>query len=168
MKTTIYYNYSNLPPLGNICLAGTNDLLYKIALGNNANEDVQYWLSYNISEPDIIFSDKYGTPFFDQLKKYFDHELKQPEYPYFLEMPPFTQKVLQAVASIPYGQTRTYGEIALMADSPRASRAVGNACHANPLPLLIPCHRVISQKDIGGFAPGIGYKKTLLQLEAGH
>ena len=81
---------------------------------------------------------------------------------------PFQQQVLQIVFAIPYGQTRTYGEIAHEIDKPRAARAVGRANATNPMPLVIPCHRVIgSDGKLHGYGGGEGLptKEWLLQLE---
>ena len=81
-------------------------------------------------------------------------------------LPVFTQKVLYNVKKIPYGKTTTYSQIAKRIGRPKASRAVGQAVGSNPLPILIPCHRVI-RKDgsLGGFAYGLNWKKTLLKIE---
>ncbi len=79
---------------------------------------------------------------------------------------PFQLRVWEAVSTIPYGETRSYGEIASTMGAPRAARAVGMAVSLNPLPLLIPCHRVIgSDGSLTGFAPGLTLKRALLTLE---
>lgn len=78
----------------------------------------------------------------------------------------FQQKVWRAIQKIPYGETRPYQWIAKKIGRPKAVRAVGQACKANPLPLLIPCHRVVaSHGKIGGFTPSLRIKRLLLQLE---
>jgi O-6-methylguanine DNA methyltransferase len=85
---------------------------------------------------------------------------------YFLDRgTSFQKKVWQQISAIPPGTTRTYGEIAGLMGSHGASRAVGRACHLNPLALIIPCHRVVGKNSIGGFAGGADTKKLLLQLE---
>lgn len=83
---------------------------------------------------------------------------------------PFQQRIWEACQQIPYGEVVTYGELAKLAGRPRAARAVGTAMSQNRIPLIIPCHRVISAgKKIGGFTSpqGISLKKRLLDLEAG-
>ena len=73
------------------------------------------------------------------------------------------------MARIPYGQTATYGQLAAAVGSPRAARAVGGACHANPIAILLPCHRVVgSTGSLTGFAGGLPVKEQLLALEAAH
>jgi O-6-methylguanine DNA methyltransferase len=79
---------------------------------------------------------------------------------------PFQQAVWNELKKIPRGQTRTYGEIAATMGHPKAARAVGSACGANPLPLLIPCHRAVAAKGLGGFSCGLPWKKLLLEIEA--
>jgi methylated-DNA-[protein]-cysteine S-methyltransferase len=78
----------------------------------------------------------------------------------------FAQAVWRALMEIPRGQTRSYGEIAAVLGRPNAARAVGQACGANPIPILIPCHRVLAaNRRIGGFSGGLAWKYCLLELE---
>ena len=80
---------------------------------------------------------------------------------------PFRLRVWEMLQRIPYGETRSYGEIAGSIGAPRASRAVGMANHANPLMLFVPCHRVIAANgSLGGFAAGSDLKARLLRLES--
>ncbi len=82
-------------------------------------------------------------------------------------LPPFYRRSLEYVYSIPYGKTMTYGEVAEAIGSPRASRAVGCANRNNPIPLVIPCHRVVGANGPGGFSGpgGVQMKMEMLQLE---
>jgi methylated-DNA-[protein]-cysteine S-methyltransferase len=77
----------------------------------------------------------------------------------------FRTKVWAACAKIPYGHTFTYGDIAAAVGRPRAARAVGSALNANPLPIIVPCHRVVSTDGIGGFSSGTDLKEKMLHLE---
>lgn len=83
-----------------------------------------------------------------------------------LNFPPFTKRVLESLLTIPFGQTFSYKQLATHLGNEKAARAVGSACHNNPLPLLIPCHRIISaHHKIGGFALHLEIKRRLLQFE---
>jgi O-6-methylguanine DNA methyltransferase len=105
----------------------------------------------------------------DLLVKYFDGEVVCMDLP--LEFPkatPFQRKVWEGIRNIPYGQIKTYGWLGTKLSNPGASRAVGNALAKNPLPLIIPCHRVVrSDGKMGGFSlpGGILLKKKLIDLE---
>ncbi|MEQ1851803.1 MAG: MGMT family protein [Chthoniobacteraceae bacterium] len=88
------------------------------------------------------------------------HELAIPD------SPPFHRKVWQRLRRIPWGGTQPYGGIAAALGNPRASRAVGQACAANPFALIVPCHRVRGAQGPGGFAWGAGWKAKLLELES--
>jgi methylated-DNA-[protein]-cysteine S-methyltransferase len=80
--------------------------------------------------------------------------------------PRFRVKVWKVLQSIPYGRVRSYGWVARKVGKPMAARAIGGACGANPVPLLVPCHRVIAgDGSLGGFSGGVGVKKRLLKLE---
>jgi O-6-methylguanine DNA methyltransferase len=80
--------------------------------------------------------------------------------------PPFTEKVLEALKKVPFGEVVSYSELAALAGSDRASRAVGTICRLNQYPLFFPCHRVISKGgSLGGFALGSPLKTTLLEFE---
>jgi len=77
----------------------------------------------------------------------------------------FQKQVWKLISRIPYGETRTYGELARQLGSIGYARGVGQACRANPLPLLIPCHRVVENQGLGGFSGGVEIKKKLLKME---
>ena len=88
------------------------------------------------------------------------------DLPLDIRVTAFQQRVLDELKRIPYGETRTYGEIAKAIGQPKAARAVGNACNKNPVPLIIPCHRVVgSNGNLTGYAFGLERKQTLLDLE---
>lgn len=101
-----------------------------------------------------------------QLLEYFRGERKIFDLPLAPEGTVFQKKVWQALKEIPYGQTRSYGEIARQVGCPKGFRAVGMANHRNPLPILIPCHRVVGSKGaLTGYAGGVELKGQLLELE---
>ena len=101
-----------------------------------------------------------------ELGEYFRGERRVFSVPLAPKGTPFQQKCWQALLQIPYGQTRTYAEQALLIGQPKACRAVGMGNHRNPLPLFIPCHRVIGKKGtLTGYAGGLETKEYLLSLE---
>lgn len=78
----------------------------------------------------------------------------------------FENRVWRALKAIPYGEVRSYADVAMMAGCPNGARAVGGACGKNPVPIVIPCHRVIASSGrIGGYSPGVDIKKVLLEIE---
>jgi methylated-DNA-[protein]-cysteine S-methyltransferase len=85
--------------------------------------------------------------------------------PIFLVGTAFQRAVWRAIAKIPFGQTRTYGEIARRVGKAGAVRTVGSACGANPVPFLVPCHRVVAAAGLGGFSSGLATKIALLKAE---
>lgn len=101
-----------------------------------------------------------------QIMAYLGGKRQQLDFPIRMVGTPFQQRVWRALQQIPYGTTRTYGEIATAIGNPRASRAVGMACNKNPLLLIVPCHRVIGANGkLTGFAYGMNAKRWLLELE---
>ncbi len=85
-----------------------------------------------------------------------------------LEGPPFFRRVWEELSRIPYGESITYQGLAAGLGRPGAARAVGQALAKNPVPIIIPCHRVVAKQGLGGFGPGLPWKKRLLELEAAH
>lgn len=101
-----------------------------------------------------------------QINEYLIGKRKTFDIPFSLcSFTEFTTKVLLEIAKIPYGQTVTYKELAYRIGNPKAYRAVGTACGKNPIPIIIPCHRVVAGNSIGGFSSNIAIKKWLLELE---
>ncbi len=101
-----------------------------------------------------------------QLLEYFARSREAFDLPTNARGTPFQMAVWQALQHIPYGETRTYGQIAAAIGKPRASRAVGMACNRNPLWILIPCHRVVgANHDLTGYAGGLAMKQALLDME---
>jgi len=102
----------------------------------------------------------------DQVSQYFRGQLKAFSLPLNLAGTPFQIRVWQALQRIPYGETRSYRTLAEDIGKPKAFRAVGNANARNPIPIVIPCHRVINQNGrLGGFGGGLDVKQHLLELE---
>ena len=120
--------------------------------------------------------DRYGrgeeTPLLSearrQLLAYLAGDLRAFDLPLAPAGTDFQREVWRALEAVPYGQTRTYGEIAAAVGRPKAVRAVGQANHVNPLPIFIPCHRVVGKGGaLTGYAGGLDLKRALLALESG-
>ena len=156
----MYYCYVDTP-IGELLLAGEDDALQVIGFprGSMRREP----------EPDWIFNEKRLAEARRQLQEYFDGSRTDFDLPLKLTGTEFQVSVLRALQEIPYGETVSYGEIAKRIGRPRAVRAVGAANGRNPLPIVIPCHRVIgSTGDLTGFGGGLDTKEALLRLEAEH
>jgi len=139
-------------------LVNESDLL-KVILPNKINS-----ISIEITNPGSHKPIMHNV--IEQLNQYFMGIRKQFDISLKLEMPPFYKKVLKEVSEIPYGQTFSYKNIARKLNNPRAYRAVANANAANPIPIIIPCHRVIqSNGDLGNYGGSRELKQSLVQLE---
>jgi len=101
-----------------------------------------------------------------QLREYFDARRRVFDVPLRLETTGFTSKVLETVDEVPFGETVSYGAVASAIRKPGAARAVGGAVGRNPLPIFIPCHRVLAAHGrLGGFGGGLRWKRFLLRHE---
>ena len=103
-----------------------------------------------------------------QLTEYFAGERRTFDLPLAGAATPFQQRLREALSSVPFGQTITYGNLASLMDSPKAIRAVGRALGANPFHIIVPCHRVVGATTIGGYAAGTMIKESLLEHESSH
>ena len=109
------------------------------------------------------------APYVEQFIAYFDGRLQRFDLPLAARGTEFQQQVWQALAQIPYGETRSYSDIALVIDKPKAVRAVGAANGRNPLAIIVPCHRVIGRDGtLTGYAGGLSIKQFLLTHEQKH
>jgi methylated-DNA-[protein]-cysteine S-methyltransferase len=150
---------------GWIALAGSPTGLCRVVLPVRSRDEAVSRLGSDISrakEHRVCFRDAV-----DQLTRYFDNQ--EVNFNIALDFDGatgFQQKVWQAARLIPYGETRSYGWIARQIDKPQASRAVGQALGKNPLPVIVPCHRVLSSSGgLGGFTGGLDMKRFLLGIE---
>jgi methylated-DNA-[protein]-cysteine S-methyltransferase len=156
----MYYCYLDTP-IGELLLAGEEGALSMIGFpkGSMRREP----------EADWIFNEKPLATACTQLSEYFAGRRKAFDLPLKLNGTEFQVSVLEALQDIPYGQTTSYGEVAKRIGRPKAVRAVGAANGRNPIPIVIPCHRVIgSTGDLTGFGGGLDTKEALLRLEAEH
>ncbi len=119
-----------------------------------------------ISENDLRGRSVFSDRVVQQVTEYLDGKRRDLDIPYRAEGTVFQKQVWNALLEIPYGETRTYGQIAKNIGNPKAVRAVGMANNRNPLMLLIPCHRVIgADGSLTGYAGGLPMKQYLLELE---
>ncbi|MDO8909184.1 MAG: methylated-DNA--[protein]-cysteine S-methyltransferase [Pseudohongiella sp.] len=156
----IYYSYYE-SPVGSLLLAGDGVVLSLISFpeGKAARQPEADWMRRNDA----------FKPVKQQLSAYFAGELTEFELKLAPQGTDFQRAVWSALEQIPYGETRSYGDIAAQIGKPEASRAVGAANGQNPLPIVVPCHRVIgSNGNLTGFGGGIECKQFLLRLEQTH
>ena len=156
----MYYCYLTTP-IGELLLGGDDAALSLIGFpqGRMRHEP----------DPDWIHSEQPFAAARRQLTEYFAGERRQFDLPLRLSGTEFQLRVLEELQRIPYGETTSYGDIATRIGRPKAVRAVGAANGRNPLPIVVPCHRVIgSNGSLTGFGGGLGTKQALLRLEAEH
>jgi O-6-methylguanine DNA methyltransferase len=153
--------------VGTIRAAATSRGVCKIALGKETAEDFFGWLERHIGHAPRK-PDRRGlvTLALDQVAEYLNGARREFDLPLDLRGTEFQRRVWATVAGIPYGQTRTYADIARAIGKPKAVRAVGAANGANPLPLVVPCHRVLgSDGSLTGYGGGLDVKRQLLEME---
>jgi len=156
-------------PFGTLLLAQTPRGLVRVGLPNQDREELLEELAAKVS-PRLLEAPSQLDEARRELDRYFAGELREFDLPVDWALSHgFRQQVLQGIAAIPYGETRTYTEMAAGAGNPRAVRAAGSACGSNPTPLVVPCHRVLRLSGgLGGYAGGLAMKESLLELEAEH
>jgi O-6-methylguanine DNA methyltransferase len=153
-------------PVGSVWVAATEAGICAVRLGAGPPDDFFAWLSRHIDPQPPREDPEALAPALTQLHEYFARARHQFDLPLDVRGTPFHQLVWAYVARIPYGTTTTYGEIARRIGRPRAARAVGGANSANPLPIIVPCHRVIGARgSLVGYGAGLAVKAALLQLE---
>lgn len=156
----MYYCYLDTP-IGELLLAGDDDALCLVSFPEGSMR--------RDPEPDWIYNEKPFMAARQQLTEYFAGERREFDLPLRLDGTEFQLSVLQALQEIPYGETTSYADIAERVGRPKAVRAVGAANGRNPIPIIVPCHRVIgSHGDLTGFGGGLETKEALLRLEAEH
>ena len=154
------YYYTKQTKLGFITITEEKGFIMSLMFGKPRIKHVS-----QVSLDKNFFSDAIAKAF-SQLDEYFEGKRQEVNLPLNPKGTPFQQKVWSALLSIPYGETRSYKDIAIQIGQPNAQRAVGMANHENPIPILIPCHRVISADgSIGGYSEGLDIKTKLLQIE---
>jgi len=153
-------------PFGALTAAVTDDGVVRLAFPEEPLDQVLDRLALRLS-PRIVEAPARLEQLRRQLDEYFSGSRRDFDVPLDRAlMSAFAQRILTATSAIPYGSVSTYNEMAAAAGSPRGSRAAGNALGSNPIPLLVPCHRVLrSGGNLGGYAGGPERKRWLLELE---
>ena len=140
-------------PVGRLCIGEERGAITRITWAQVPEE-------YSQEETELILNCK------DQLDEYFEGKRKAFELPLAPKGTEFQEKVWDALKEIPYGETRTYGEIAKAVGNPKGARAVGMANNRNPIAIIVPCHRVVGAGGkLVGYAGGMAQKEKLLYLE---
>ncbi len=154
-------------PLGPLLLAATPKGLVRVAYDVEDHDRVLGTLSQRLS-PRVLRAPRRLDAAARELDEYFSRQRRVFDLPLDLSLSKgFRQLVQRHLPEIGYGQTRTYRQVAELVGNPRAVRAVGTACATNPLPVVVPCHRVLRADGTpGGYVAGPGAKKALLSLEA--
>ena len=153
-------------PFGALLLAKTPRGLVRVGLPNQDADQLLVELAERVS-PRVLEAPVELDEARRELERYFEGKLDRFDLPLDWTLSDgFRLRVQRAIATIPYGQTRSYTEMARTAGNERAVRAAGTACGSNPLPLVVPCHRVLrSGGALGGYGGGLPMKRALLQLE---
>jgi len=153
-------------PIGELLIAVTPRGLVRVGFASEDREEILAQLAARVS-PRILTSAGATDQVRRELDEYFDRRRDRFDLPLDRRLiHGIARDVLAATARIPFGRTSTYGEIARRIGHPRAARAVGNALGSNPIPIVIPCHRVLrAGGQLGGYGGGIDRKELLLELE---
>lgn len=170
MSNNAYYWISVKTPYGDIyVIASEKEIVWASIPGGNL-DDGRNWLA---KHNDSMFRFVHGENAVlertaKELKEYFNGKNIRFTGPFYMEGTAFQKKVWKEMIAIPYGETRSYGEVATRVGSPHASRAVGGACRANPIAVLVPCHRIVgSTGTLTGYAGPLNtaLKMQLLEME---
>lgn len=153
-------------PIGRVLLAATPRGLVRVAFANEPTEDVLVELATHLS-PRVLEAKRPLDDVAHQLDEYFSGARQRFDLPVdFALSRGYRRTVLAHLTTIPFGQTESYTRVAAATGNPRAVRAVGSACATNPVPLVVPCHRVLrSDGSLGGYRGGLEAKRLLLELE---
>lgn len=155
-------------PLGTLTVASTKEGICDLSFGTfqDTAPSIQSWAKKHLLKSELKYDPASIEGVVEQLNEYFEGKRKSFELPLYLCGSPFQLKVWEALQQIPFGETKTYKDVAQMIGKPKAVRAVGAANNKNPIPIIIPCHRVIgSNGTLVGYAGGLEKKHRLLQLE---
>lgn len=153
-------------PIGRLCIYASDDCLYAVSFAGEHDVKTRVYLARNLGSIDIAPANVVTEKTAAQIGEYLNGIRSNFDLKYKLFLSDFAAKVADCILSIPYGESLTYLDIARKIGSPAASRAVGNALNHNPIPIIIPCHRVNARDGmLSGYAGGTKIKRRLLELE---
>lgn len=168
MKNSVLYT-TMTSPIGTITIAKTSKGVCFIDFGDSTKTlmSLRLWSQRWLQQDELMRSDDSSLDDVkSELEEYFAGNRKEFTVPIDLCGTPFQKMVWQELLKIPYGETRAYKDIAMAIDAPKAVRAIGGANHNNPIPIIVPCHRVIgSNGALVGYGGGLSIKEELLALE---
>jgi methylated-DNA-[protein]-cysteine S-methyltransferase len=151
-------------PLGTYILISSQKGVIFMTAEDEADTRPARWQRYSLRTRD---KNEHNDALAEQLDAYFAGKLRRFSVPLDLKGTPFQRMVWELTRDIPYGETRSYRQIARALNRPNSARAVGRALSRNPIPIVVPCHRVIgSNGKLTGYAGGLSRKRALLDLEA--
>ena len=163
----IYYSFISTPLLKNVFVASSEKGVCVVDFLRSEKDFVKELKGRFSGE--VVRDDRRNRKVLSQLERYLKGRLREFDCPLDQKGTPFETKVWSELTKIPYGETRSYKEIARAIGHPKAFRAVGNANGSNSIPLIVPCHRVIETNGgLGGYGHGIEVKRRLLELEKTH
>lgn len=165
-----YLGYLPETPLGTIWVAASERGLVAVQVGGSREDSIESLRRLGFT--DLVFDSPRAARFLDEISAYLAGRRQDFDLPLdWSVLTPFQQQVLRATCEIPYGEVSTYGDLACRLGNPRAARAVGRAQATNPMPLVIPCHRVVgADGGLHGYGAGEGLptKAWLLRLEGSY
>ena len=152
-------------PFGSLRVVSSEKGLVYIELPNESGRGFEGWKKTHAPDAKVVERRTTHDELIDQLLEYAGGERRVFQMDLDLRATPFQLSVYKVVAKIGHGETLSYSAVADAIGNPKAVRAVGAANGANPIPIVIPCHRVVSKGGIGGYAFGVEAKRCLLKLE---
>ena len=166
-ETIVYFSVAHFHEQP-MYIAKTDQGLCYIGSPNAPFSELETWVTKKIPQVHLVKSEEVLQVEVHELAEFLQGKRDNFTFPIHLIGTDFQKEVWQSLQSIPYGETKTYTDIAAQISRPQAVRAVGTAIGANPLLMIIPCHRVLAKNGgLAGFRAGVEMKKALLQLEHG-
>jgi len=164
-KSRVLYAWSH-SEIGRVLVASTwKGVCFCALSAHGALERLEEWVGIHEPGATLVHDRSALRPVLQQIAAYARGERRGFDVQLDLRGTAFQRAVWEAHRKVPYGQTRTYGEVARRIGRPRAVRAVGGATGRNPVPLFVPCHRIVAKDGLGGFTGGLHHKRQLLKLE---